>query len=287
MHVGIVMPVVLQTQSCYDMTLEAIRRLRFKNHNLIREKKIDWTFHLMCNRIDSNHYGTSDSLVGTQQDPGPISKACNFWNFGGPFALSVVTDKERTVSGAWNEGAKRAIQGGAEVVICLANDCWVEPGTLDHLAWYARTKHESVSLWSGCSRENSSGEAYETEGADFTCFAFTPATLAVHGAFDENFKPAYFEDNDYHARIALAGDTARVLHRARFEHVGGGSQTSRNDEEMAHHVKHWWIENQDYFVQKWGRLPAGTESEIKSSYHKTPFNSGQPLWHWELEDNRK
>jgi hypothetical protein len=77
-----------------------------------------------------------------------------------------------------------------------------------------------------------------------------------------------------------------VVHAARYDHLG--SQTQARDPEMAHHIRHWFPLNRDYFVRKWGREPAGSEGEVRATYHKTPFNvPGRPLSWWELEPSRR
>ena len=47
-------------------------------------------------------------------------------------------------------------------------------------------------------------------GPDFSCFLITKA---CHDAepFDERFIPAYCEDNDYHRRLMLSGNGARIF----------------------------------------------------------------------------
>ena len=46
---------------------------------------------------------------------------------------------------------------------------------------------------------------WREEGPDFSCFMITPQTIKDVGLFDENFYPAFHEDNDYHLRILKAG----------------------------------------------------------------------------------
>ncbi len=61
---------------------------------------------------------------------------------------------------------------------------------------------------------------------------FAGSLLVAHrNMFDPNFRPAYFEDNDYYARVVLGGGRCRVVHAAQFFHHG--SMTIKEDPEMA------------------------------------------------------
>ena len=72
----------------------------------------------------------------------------------------------------------------------------------------------------------------------------------VFGRFDENFVPAYCEDCDCHARIALSGKKAYVYGGARFFHFG--SQTMAADEQVRADLASRGGANGRYFIEKWG-----------------------------------
>lgn len=271
MHLAVIMPAVIQNRECLDMTLEAVRS--------ISTKGLCWGIHLICNRLNRNLTRTpslldGSLLAGSVQD----SRTLNY--------VEVISDRERTVAGAWNEGIRRAFAKGADYAMVMANDARLREDTVVELLNFASGPHATdVSLWSACQECLASGGKVHTDGADFSAFMLSPRTLAVHGYFDENFRPAYFEDNDYYARVILGGFRCRVVHQARFLHLG--SQTIRHDAEMAHHVRHWFPLNRDYFVRKWGNEPVNGESEVLSKYYQTPFNvPGRPLSYWTLQEGR-
>lgn len=104
----------------------------------------------------------------------------------------------------------------------------------------------------------------------------SPETIEKTGYFDENFYPAYYEDNDYVYRAGLTGTTISVL-PAGYEHEQ--SATIRSD-------THLWAENQrtfpingEYYVRKWG----GTVYQERFS---TPFNAGGSPKDWTLDETR-
>jgi len=78
------------------------------------------------------------------------------------------------------------------------------------------------------------------------------------GEFDENFKKAFFEDNDYCYRMVLAGVNYQFQDALNPE-VYRNSQTIAKDPTLS-----GYLENEKYFIEKWGGRP-GSET------HKTPF----------------
>ena len=100
-------------------------------------------------------------------------------------------------------------------------------------------------------------------GPDFSCFLITQECHRWF-QFDEQFSPAYFEDNDYHRRLQLAGFGDKIFSvPVPYLHIGSG--TLRNVE----HVNAGWNAKfqacREYYIQKWGG-PPGEET------YKTPFN---------------
>ncbi len=101
----------------------------------------------------------------------------------------------------------------------------------------------------------------ESEHPDFSCFMINRDCWEKVGPMDEMFKPAYFEDNDYHYRIQLAGLRAINYPKAIYYHYG--SATSKEIPNVIRDIQ--FRQNHDYFVNKWGGEPG------KETY-KTPFN---------------
>jgi len=100
----------------------------------------------------------------------------------------------------------------------------------------------------------------------FSFFYLPNSIISKVGLFDEEFYPAYFEDNDYHYRMQLAGDGE--LHALPCQGlIHKGSQTLKNftPRETTEHHKNFQ-KNHIRFLQKWGGEPA---HEI----FKEPFNN--------------
>jgi GT2 family glycosyltransferase len=94
---------------------------------------------------------------------------------------------------------------------------------------------------------------------NWSSFILTKKVYEKVGPFDEQFKKAYFEDNDYMYRMKLAGIPIKYVDELNPD-VYLNSQTIEKNPLLG-----GYVENREYFLQKWGGLP---ESET----FKTPFN---------------
>jgi len=263
MQLGIVMPVVLQEPALLDLTLDAVDHL---------VSRCDARLYMICNGL---HVCSADELGAQLAN-----------RFRG--AATVVNDPGvvRSVAGSWNRGTELALADGAEYVAAIANDAILRPDCLDAMVAFGETG--GADLWSGISYNHRAeiDRAAATDGADFTCFMFRPSTIERFGWFDPNFKPAYFEDNDYYARVVLGGGDCRVVHAAQFYHHG--SMTIRHDPAAAHHVNYWFGKNRDYFRRKWGVVqPAGCRDEVLRRYYARPFNDPAHALSWFPDDGNR
>jgi hypothetical protein len=101
---------------------------------------------------------------------------------------------------------------------------------------------------------------------------FTPRTIDEFGWFDHNFKPAYFEDNDYYTRIVQGGGNCRLIHHAKYK--SEGSQTIKLEPEAAHHVRHWFEINRKRYAEKWGiPNPPSNAEDVKKDCFRYPWMS--------------
>jgi GT2 family glycosyltransferase len=84
------------------------------------------------------------------------------------------------------------------------------------------------------------------------------------GVFDEGFKIAYFEDNDYHHRMMDEDVKAECDLWAWFSHYG-----SRTIKEAGIAPLHdQFNANREYFLKKWGFLPGSDGERLKVESHK-------------------
>jgi hypothetical protein len=95
-------------------------------------------------------------------------------------------------------------------------------------------------------------------------FAETEKLHKEIGGFDENFYPAYFEDNDFHYRMKLKGYDTTFIPEIPCGHQNSSTlEAFDKDETEIHHLR--FKENRAFYHNKWGGLPT---HEI----YTTPFN---------------
>jgi GT2 family glycosyltransferase len=145
------------------------------------------------------------------------------------------------VSAAWN----KILTGSPDWVVISNDDVEFAPDMLEKLVRAAETS-EAEYLFPG------------SAGSMFCVFLVKQSGYAKIGPFDENFFPAYFEDNDYHRRMKLLNIHELQVPDAGYLHVGSAYLKSLSPEELAIH-HHQFDVNRDYYYRKWGGNP-GSET---------------------------
>ena len=116
-----------------------------------------------------------------------------------------------------------------------------------------------------------------TPGTDeFVTSLFTPSLLKKVGYLDENFYPAYFDDNDYRWRCQLAA-AEPINFRLKYKH-----DTSTTINSSPHYKQangRTFQQNYQYYLEKWGGPPNG-------EVFVTPFNKKLPVDYWEYQPVR-
>jgi hypothetical protein len=105
-------------------------------------------------------------------------------------------------------------------------------------------------------------------GPDFSCFCVSRRLGQEVGRFDEGFNPAYFEDNDTHRRIQLAGFEGAAF--APYWHFRSGS--FRASPERRREIQSSFEHCKRYYCQKWG-APYDMESPIGRETFSVPFGA--------------
>lgn len=90
-------------------------------------------------------------------------------------------------------------------------------------------------------------------GRGFSAVCVSRAAWETVGEFDEGFWPAYFEDVDWHRRMALRGVPSFEVD-VESEHAG--SATIKGDERVHSLVRQTFTRNRDRYTVKWGGPPA-------------------------------
>lgn len=173
----------------------------------------------------------------------------------------------RGVSGAWNEGMRRARDAGYRYAVVANDDLKFEPGSLQGI-YDTLIDTGAAAVSPNQQRLPRRIDSFEHDGiragADFFCFAIDIEQVTEEaGWFDQNFFPAYFEDNDMHHRMHLKGLTT-LLHTDMVV-IHEGSATQNYDRKNPNVTSVRFEAHRSYFDRKWGGLPGKTT-------FATPFN---------------
>jgi GT2 family glycosyltransferase len=194
-------------------------------------------------------------------------------------------------SQSWNYGINDAWDRGFDYVLVLNNDVILHPDCIDRMVERFEKSNSSgnitVEIYNNqhplvmvtamdirgeCKTPENIFEKKskdyekldESEHPNFSAFMINKKCWQEVGEFDEGFFPSYFEDNDFHHRIKLAGMKAVTYPPALFYHYGSSTINQSDKEKVMGAVG---FENtKKYFIEKWGGVP----TEIKFDH---PFNN--------------
>jgi GT2 family glycosyltransferase len=153
----------------------------------------------------------------------------------------------RGLSRTWNDGMLAAYDEGAAVVVIANDDIAFGPGDLDRLAAKATQSREHYIV--SCAGYHHRYRRH-LPSHGYSCFAVNPIALQTVGCFDENFFPAYCEDQDYARRARLAGLHEENCGDTHVEH--GGSSAIFTDPALAAANGPTQARNMAYYRRKWG-----------------------------------
>ncbi len=146
------------------------------------------------------------------------------------------------LAGAWNDLMQLADD---TTYMIIANDDVVPHySSIESLVAAARDNPEYAMV-------NGSGHS----GNSYSYFLLKKWAYDKVGRFDENLKPAYFEDNDWDYRMMVLAGLLRVeVPTATFDHIGSATMRAMTDAQRnKHNIR--FIKNQEYYNRKWGGLP--------------------------------
>lgn len=160
------------------------------------------------------------------------------------------------VSVGWNQLIKMAIKWDATKILICNNDIAFGPKTIDGMIEaFAKLKAEypETVMVTAANATKSPAALAEipqkweyAEHPDFSCFMIEPEFLSKIGMFSEEYKPAFFEDNDCHWRILLMGYKAFSTNWAPYSHIA--SRTRHGNPDLVPHAT--FRENKIRFYKK-------------------------------------
>jgi GT2 family glycosyltransferase len=176
------------------------------------------------------------------------------------------------VSAGWNVGIEQSIYYACDVTIVANDDIVFDPNTIRKLRDGIR--YDGFDLVTAVNTRDGAPTAKREygENPDFACFAIEPEGFTEKfGSFDENFSPAYFEDNDMHYRLKVAGAKVGDRRDAGMFHAGSVTQNWGGWQVVSGEM---FESNRRYYAKKWGGTPG--EETYTSPYGKDNL----PISYW-------
>lgn len=182
-----------------------------------------------------------------------VERVCAEFEATSTSDFSVTIDRQTENLGcarSWNRGLKHLFDAGHDWAIVMNDDAVLTENAVAVLRQHIEA-----------------GALFVISSSHYSCFAIHKKVIEKVGWFDENFWPAYHEDNDFAHRLLLGGiETVRAFN-AVVEHEG--SATVRSAKALyAEYRARFEHKNVLYYRRKWGGLP-GDET------FANPFNDGR------------
>lgn len=157
-------------------------------------------------------------------------------------------------SRTWNYGIEYASIHDIDYALVCNDDVFFDAGTIAKLV-ETLEDHPEFDLVSAVNRRDAppTEDIRYPETPDFSCFMVRNDFLNRFGDFDENFFPAYFEDNDMAYRIKIAGGTYVCRTDASMYHHGSVTQNWNPFDPVVDSPN--FEKNRAYYVKKWGGTP--------------------------------
>lgn len=249
MRLGIVMPTInlwnKYTKPALDSVMPAVQGIKCEillvDNASTDETKTDAVFY-------ANHSSVAMKVHRNEQ-MWSFSKTVNFganYFLDKGFDYVLVLNNDIVLhADAITRLVERFEKGGVGMVTCLdvTGECEGKPEKLAPLS----SKEKEVCL--------------ETPHPCFSAFMFNKECWNTVGEFDELFAPAYYEDNDYHYRMELAGLLAVTYPPSMFFHYGSRTHMEALGRPMADSSN-----NHHSFIRKWGGNP-------KHEVYTHPYNN--------------
>lgn len=179
------------------------------------------------------------------------------------------------VAKAWNDGIKKAWELKCKYCIVANQDIILNPYAIDNLVDFMEENIDidigSMTVSDTLERTINEKPLNNTLNAlHWSNFIVRLDVFDKFGEFDENFMPAYYEDNDMGTRVTLNDGKLAGNNGSLFYHEG--SMTLKNDQSLASQNSVTFENNKKYFISKWGREPCGDKEELLKTFYHHPYN---------------
>jgi hypothetical protein len=177
-----------------------------------------------------------------------------------------------SLSATWNLALDTIWTAGGNVALVVNNDVRLHPDMILVLTSELRRKRALFVSAVGVRKDQfdtsvplSFSENESHGGPDFSCFLISRECHQLF-RFDESFIPAFCEDLDYHRRLMLAGEGARIFSvNVPYLHLASQTLAQLPNKEAERIRQQIETQSRAYYMRKWGG-PVNGES------YTVPFN---------------
>ena len=206
-------------------------------------------------------------------------------NRGEQIGKTVITHRNETnlgVSGGMNCLYRKAFEDpGCEWMVYTAQDVLVHPKGIQAMCNRAKRGDAHFITGSQVPWGQEMKEPHEMEGVGALFMGHFLQTRVMYetiGGWDEKFFPAYFEDNDYHARIIQGGFHSSAIGYCMAPVRHHNSTTIKKYPNLNAN----FAKNAAYFREKWGGGPAEVMQRLLEKHgNGVPFKH---MKHGEIQD---
>lgn len=237
--------------------------------SLVRADRLEKCLESICEHVPQAHVRVFNNWTHSG-----VAKVCAHFEAAsnGSHKFTIHSHPENLgCAGSWNLGLKKFFEEGHDWVVVMNDDVRVRKGAIESL---------KECLDSGADL------AWSSES--MACFGIKKSTLDAVGWFDENFWPAYHEDEDFAHRMRLAGLKPSGAAGAVVDHDRSSSLNYSDLMWFKHRMK---TDHQNllYYGRKWGGVPnfekftrPFNDSKCELSYWPEPLEHN---WGLKLDDN--
>jgi GT2 family glycosyltransferase len=201
--------------------------------------QIDWVLDKHLPSLDASLFEYVHVHHNYLVDTSSVSRVDSF-KLRAPL-LFTHTSQNLGVAATWNLFCNFAIEQGIDVAFIANDDIILNDQTLPRMCDKLReTRLDGIVCYGG---DN-----------EFSLFAIPLRVYNIIGKFDENFFPAYFEDNDYRFRMKLHKIPVYLLESPGYFHRGSSTINAFDEDDMRQHHENF-RKNERYYINKWGGPP--------------------------------
>jgi len=203
----------------------------YNQFDWVVEKHLPSLDHTLFSHIRVHHNFLQDKSTLTKANVGSLSIPCVF----------TYSEENLGVARTWNLFAEFAKLEELDVMFIANDDIILFENTIPKMIDKLK-------------ETNSNGIVCYGGDNGFSLFAVPMSVFNTVGKFDENFYPAYFEDNDYVMRMKLHKLPIHLLEPPGYYHKGSATINSFDEERMQNHHANF-RRNEQYYINKWGGPP--------------------------------